>query len=301
MKSKTITIFLVTALLMCSLSAASANNNTTDTLEQIDLSQYITPVSISQNGVEFNDGFNGFSLSGNEDLKTTDPFTATQTSKIPNELGNYLKLAVIECYKHGCEDDIGKIISSFVDGSYKNSNNEIIKAVLDSSESISDYEVVQINNNTEATFDFELLKSESKASDYFAYKVSLKENKLAAGGDDAADANDTGNVRKEADTKNITNNTEKEVSGENNTNKTKNTTEVVVTNKTIINKTNTTIINENNTTIINNNNVKNITKDIPKNESDDNILMRTVGNPIFLLVVVVVILAVTAVVLKRRD
>ncbi len=310
MKNKIITLFITIAVLFCILSVAAAEDNATDTIEEIDLSKYITPVSINSDGVKFSDGYTGFSLSTKDDLKTSDPFTSEKTSYISGNLENYLKLAVIECYRQDCIDDIGKIIASFCDGSYENSNNEIIQSVLDSSESISDKQTVQINNTTEATFDFELLKSEGNTSDYFAYKVQLKKVKNS---DKLSAANDDNNTTSAEDKNNSANSAEPVSASSNDTgnvseNGTQNESaagekEVINTNKTIINKTNTTIINENNTTIINHNNIKNITKtnETPKNESDDNIILKTVGNPIFLLIVVIVIIAVVAVVMRKRD
>ena len=64
------------------------------------------------------------------------------------------------------------------------------------------------------------------------------------------------------------------------------------------------IVNENNTTVINQTNIKHINKtanDEPKKEDAIQQLVKTVGNPIFLLLLVIVIAAIVAVVMHRKG
>lgn len=293
--SKKIIILLI--ILLFSLSVVCAENNTTEDVKIEDTTDYIMPVSIGENGIEFSDGFIGFSLDGS-DLTTSDGFTQEPTSN--DELQNYIKLAIIECYKQSREE-IGEIVASFCDGSYKNSDDELITAVLDSNEKIGDHTVVELDDGSKATFDFELLKSSEDKSDCLAYKVSIDESTkdvaLGAGdstaddtseSDDAQDIPDDNDTSKESEPAASSESKEdtQETAGEDND------TQVNETNKTVVNKTNTVIIHEKNTTII--------TKENVKNDTPQDTLLKTAGNPLFILAVVAVVIIV-AVVYKQRK
>ena len=178
MNKKIIVTLIVLLFCVGCLSMVSADNSTNETSqddESIDLSNYIVPISITDNGIEFSDGFTGFCLdSTKESITTEDGFTSQKTGG--DELQNYVKLAIIEAYKQGCEDNLGQIIASFADGSYKNSNDKVITAVLESQEKIGDKAVVDLEDSIEGTFEFELLEpATGDKSDCLAYKVSLKE------------------------------------------------------------------------------------------------------------------------------
>lgn len=335
MNKKIIVTLIV--LLFCAgcLSFVSADNSTNETSqdnESIDLSNYIVPISISGNVIEFNDGFTGFCLdSAKESITTEDGFTSQSTS---GELQNYVKLAIIEAYKQDCEDDLGEIIASFADGSYKNSNNKVITEVLKSQENIGDNAVVELEDSIEGTFEFELLKpATGDKSDCLAYKVSLKEmpeeDVLGAAADDnatdEASANSTDDEKtadNQTDEKTVdesdasANSTDEEKTADTTGNQSdekandtaekniKQETIVNETNKTIINKTNTVTINENNTTTINKNNNKIINQtanETPQNATIQDNIMRTVGNPIFILVVVFAILAAAGVYMRKKG
>ena len=322
------------------VSADNSTNETSDNNESIDLSNYIVPISITGEGIEFSDGFTGFCLdSTKESITAEDGFTSEKTGS--DEIQNYVKLAIIEAYKQGCEDDLDKIIASFADGSYKNSDDKVITAVLESQEKIDDEAVVDLEDSIEGTFEFELLKpADGNKSDCLAYKVSLKEvendDKLAAVADnntteeldknnDTEDAltnssDDNPDKEKATDSTNDTSDDEKAAASKDNaTEKDKQTEDakdnetdenktpekiVNETNKTIVNKTNTLIVNENNTTIVNNTNIKhinNVTNDTPQNETIQDKLIKTVGNPIFILIVVIAIGAIAAVAMRGKD
>lgn len=341
MNKKIIVTLIVLLFCVSCLGIVSADNSTNETLESnetlqsnesIDLSNYIVPISISGNVIEFNDGFTGFCLdSTKESITTEDGFTSQATSS--DEIQNYVKLAIIEAYKQGCEDKLGQIIASFADGSYKNSGDKVITEVLKSDENIGNEAVVDLEDSIEGTFEFELLKpATGDKSDCLAYRVSLKEvandDKLGAAADDNVTEeteNDTDDALTNAsedvqDKKNTTaaidNQTEDDeetAAADNQTedvnktadtavNKTKETV-INETNKTTINKTNTLTINENNTTIINQKNTKivNKTNDTPQNETIPEKLMKTVGNPIFILIVVIAIAAIVAVTMRRKE
>ena len=329
------TLFLIIAVLLCSIAIVSAENNTTnvtnDTEDTIDLSNYITALS-SGKEIQFSDGYTGYLIdTSKNELTDKDGFTSYPTTNIDGNIGNYLKLAVIECYKQNKESEISDVISMILDGSYKNRENPIINAVLRSDQTINDHESVEIDNSTEGTFDFELLKPRNQAtSDYFAYKVSLKtiENDDVLGVADGNDTNQTKeienqtNATAEAD-QNKTENNNTTVKNEelaNDTNASKanatdnetkenstekiNETKTIETNKTIVNKTNTLTINENNTTVVNKTTVthiNNTTNDTPQNNTITDNLMKTVGNPISILIIVIAVIAIVAIAMRRKG
>ena len=335
MNKKIMTLFLIIAVLLCSIAIVSAENNTTnvtnDTEDTIDLSNYITALS-SGKEIQFSDGYTGYLIdTSKNELTDKDGFTSYPTTNIDGNIGNYLKLAVIECYKQNKESEISDVISMILDGSYKNRENPIINAVLRSDQTINDHESVEIDNSTEGTFDFELLKPRNQAtSDYFAYKVSLKtiENDDVLGVADGNDTNQTKeienqtNATAEAD-QNKTENNNTTVKNEelaNDTNASKanatdnetkenstekiNETKTIETNKTIVNKTNTLTINENNTTVVNKTTVthiNNTTNDTPQNNTITDNLMKTVGNPISILIIVIAVIAIVAIAMRRKG
>lgn len=291
MKNKIIILLVV---LLFSIGLAWAEDNATENLEIEDNGNYILPISISNGVIKFDDGFEGFCLDLSKDsITTSDKFKLGALKNSGDE--NNVKLAIIECYKQGKESDIGKIVKNLLSG---NSNNEVLKEALNSNEKIGSQHVVNIDNTTEATFTFELLKSTDDAkSDVLAYKVSTKtveQPEIIGASEDSDDNKKTDDQTTKEDTtdnKDTANKTEP-----------KNKTTVNEKNETIVNKTNTVIVNENNTTIINNNNVKTINKtnDTPENDTTSQ-LLKAAGNPIFILIIVIVIIAIVAVVMRRKD
>lgn len=292
MNYKIIAICLILLFSVCCLNSVFGENNATETLQ---IEDYIMPISVFDDKIEFNDGFTGFCIDSGKNIPTTeDNFTCEPTSD--DELENHVKLTIIECYKQNHEKDIGHLIESLVNGE---SDDEIIKEVLNSDEKIGDKKVVDINNTAEATFEFELLKSVAgEKSDCLGYTFSLKtvdeEEILGSGADDSEDIKSADNTKdmKTQDSENKTNHESDD-----------NKTLVNETNRTIINKTNTVIVNENNTTVINQNNIKTInhtTKETPQNDTVQN-LLKQAGNPIFILILVIIIIAVATVVMHRKD
>lgn len=308
MDRRIIPLLIVLVCSLCCLSLVSADNNTTDNLtiaENEELGDYIIPVTFSANGIEFSDGFTGFCIDSKKaTITVNDQFTSEKTKT--DALENHIKLAIIESYKAGKEDNIGDIVSQVING---NEEYDIVQAVFNSTETIDDTATVTINNNTEATFTFELLKSvDGSKSDCLAYKVSFKkiENSPTLG----ASNNET-NATPETASENNDSNNAITATGNNNTptkqadNNKSNGEQTIIneTNNTVINKTNTVVVNENNTTIINKNNTKviNKTDENPQNATIQNKILRTVGNPIFLLVIVIIIIAIAAVAIRRKN
>lgn len=278
-----------------------------------DTSNYIKITSISGREFKFNDGFTGFCLSSTGTIETGDTFTSEAFANSQTE--NYVKLAIIEAYKLGKENNLGEIISKIVNGNM-DTGDEVIKAVMDSSEQIGQSKTVNIDNTTEATFTFELLKSTDEDHiECLGYTVSKKPVEPVISGDEAAsddkqtaDNNGTqpsgnstpGDNDKQADSGNATpekNQTDDKNSKDNKTEPKKADNKNVVKNDTTIVKNTTTVI-ENNTTIVHNNvkEVNNTTA--PKNNNATNLLKA--GYPIIILIIVIVI-AVAAVVIKRRE
>lgn len=287
------------------------NNANNQAIE--DTSNYIKVASISGHEFKFSDGFTGFCLSSTGTIETGDTFTSEAFANSQTE--NYVKLAIIEAFKLGKENDLGEIIAKIVKGDM-DSGNEVIKAVMESSEKIGDSKTVNIDNTTEATFTFELLKSTDEDHiECLGYTVSKKPVEPVISGDEAAsddkqseDNNGTqpagnstpGDNDKQADSGNTTpekNQTDDKNSKDNKTEPKKVDNKNVVKNDTTIVKNTTTVI-ENNTTIVHNNvkEVNNTTA--PKNNTATNLLKA--GYPIIILLIVIVI-AVVAVVIKRRE
>ncbi len=243
------------------VSADNITNETTDANETIDtnesqvldMSNYIKPISVIGNRIEFSDGFTGFCLDLTKDAITTDDgFVSEPTSS--SGIQNYVKLAIIEAYKQGCESDLNQIIASFSDGSYASSNNKVITEVLKSHETIGDSAVVELEDSTEGTFEFELLKAvNGSKSDCLAYQVSIKEVPNGGVLGAAANNNTTENIN---DTADKLSNSSDNATNESIDNKTENNnatpeTTVNETNQTTVNKTNTTVANETNQTTTN--------------------------------------------------
>ena len=151
----------------------------------------------SGNEITFSDGFKGFRLDYSKSPASTgDEFKHAPTSKVSNS--NSLKQSIIKSYIDDSDDKIGKTISNAL----KSNSSNVKTGSAAIPEKVGDHEVVRINKNTEAVFDFEVLKSVSgNESDYFAYKVSFRTI------DDGENINETNNITKVANTTNVTNTT----------------------------------------------------------------------------------------------
>ena len=180
MNKKMVTLILVILISFCFISIVVAHNtthadkNASDhgkTIDNKTPDKNITPdkndsgnkskknyilAQGSGNDIKFSDGFRGFMLDYSKSPASPgDEFKRVSASKASNS--NTLKLAVIECYKQGSSGQIGQIMADFVKTGSSSSK------------------VGEINKNTEAVFDFEVLESVSgNESDYFAYKVSFR-------------------------------------------------------------------------------------------------------------------------------
>lgn len=299
-----ITLLLIILICsICCLNIISAGNNTTDNLTSENNGEtsdnFIIPVHITDNGIKFSDGFTGFCIDSSKNIITADDkFTAHPTSSEEHE--NNVKLAIIESYKAGEENNIGNIVAQVLNG---NKEYNVAQAVFNSTESVGDTAVVVINNTTEATFTFELLKSaDGSKSDCLAYTVSFRtisnDGPLgASNNNNESSTNETANQTSNSNAQPQTNTTTEN----NNTNDTGNSNGGQTTaNET--NETNTVTVNVNNTTIINQNNTKVINKtNEPQNATIPEKIMKATGNPIFILAIVIVVIAIVAVAMRRRN
>ena len=353
MKMKIILIFVV---LLFTIGIVCGENETDDTMQIEDTGNYIHPSSVSSDLIQFSDGFTGFCLDNSKDtITTSDKFTLGRFSE--DNMENNIKLAIIECYKQGKENEIGKIISQLES---RDSSSDVVKEVLSSAETIGKTSVVEIDNSTEATFTFELLKSvDENKSDVLAYTVSMEKiesndtnsNTTPDNSTDDKNTNNNANILGKAApnktddlekiAKNKTDNLEKiaknktdnnktttpekttenetdnnqttapeittganpdnnKTSDDKNTDDNKNKNDTETANKTVVNKTKTVIVNETNTTVVNNVKTINNTTDEPQNDTVSNII-KTVGNPIVILIIVIIIIAIVFAVVRRKD
>lgn len=300
MRKNIMTLLIILIISISCLAVVAADNDTDDDTDKPaigdeikDITGQIVPISISGNEIKFSDGFTGFCLDLSKNVPTTkDGFKTAGFEGGKNE--NTVKLAIIECYKMGKENQIGTVVKKVLNNE---KDNEIAAKVLSSSENIGNSAVVKINNTTEATFNFELLKStDNDVSDCLGYKVSLKkvanDNVLGSPADKKGNSTQSGDNGTAGGTNGTSNETNK--TSDNGTNE---------TNNTVVNKNNTVIVNETNTTIVNKENTKviNKTTENPQNATLPQSIMRAAGNPIFLLAIVVIIIAVVAVVMRRKN
>ena len=113
MHKKILTLLIVLIFSVSCLAVVAEDNNTTDNMtaeKNVDLMDYIIPISVSDNGISFSDGFTGFCLDLSKDSITLDDKFSSSPTK-DEDVENKLKLAIIGCYKDGDEDHLGGIIS----------------------------------------------------------------------------------------------------------------------------------------------------------------------------------------------
>ena len=183
MNKKIIALIIVILISFCFLgivvadNATQGDNKTTDQNKTTNNNKATgTPNNYvlakgNGNDITFSDGFRGFRLDYSKPPASSgDEFKHASTSKASNS--NTLKLAIIECYKQGATDQIGRIMADFIKTG--SSNTPVGEAVAASYQTIGNRAIMKINDNTNLVFDFEYLKSVSgNESDYFAYKVSF--------------------------------------------------------------------------------------------------------------------------------
>ena len=166
MNRKIAALIIVSIFALCCAGIAFAGNESSDALDSSDdsgsvelkdTSNYIAITGIANGEIKFADGFTGYAMDSSKGKIGSDAtFTPWEFSH--SKIENYIKLAIIEAYKQGKENQLGAIISKIADNNM-DSSDSVISEVLNSNDNIGSSEVVKINDNTEATFTFELLKS----------------------------------------------------------------------------------------------------------------------------------------------
>ena len=217
--------------------------------------------------VSFDDGYNGYCV--NHNLQSTsrgEKFTVENTTNIISSrygesVGNYLKILFVDHYNYTMNPttDLSQVIWTFTDYDYKNSNNAIIKAILESAANgriIPDHgAVAKINNTTEAIFDFELLNSQyGRTQNFFGYKINYRTIEIPEDGPLGSTPDNNTEIENNTTPENNT-----EQIPQNNTTPENNTEQIPQNNTTPEN--NTEQIPQNNTTIENN------TEQIPQNNT----------------------------------
>lgn len=302
MTKKIITLFLVIIILMCYLSFVYADNlNETD-------DDYIIANSGGSNGIEFSDGYTGFLIDLSKlSTEKGEKFTTSSTSELPSDFENYLKLAIIECYKADEINEIGNVINILSGDDYQNSDNEIVQNVINSEKNIGNTAIVNINNKTKATFNFKLLKSNDKQiSNYFAYTVSFKT--IYAPQDDKEELDNNTNLNNNENTSSKDNTIIKTNTIKNTSKKVKNQKNNTTTNPNRNIENNTTTKNQNATIV--HNPLNNTTKEHnatmthnPTNKTQDPILeklLQNTGNPTIMLIGVIVIISIVVIVKSKK-
>ena len=341
MRRKILTILTILLIATSGLNFVSAQNELDDILireneEEIDESRQIRQQETSEDdqnmqnqrtssenrigeevkalesgyrNVSFDDGYNGYCV--NHNLQSTsrgEKFTVENTTNIISSrygesVGNYLKILFVDHYNYTMNPttDLSQVIWTFTDYDYKNSNNAIIKAILESAANgriIPDHgAVAKINNTTEAIFDFELLNSQyGRTQNFFGYKINYRaieiiEDKLL--GSTPENNTEIENVTTPQNNTTTENNTEQnpqnntttenntEQNPQNNTNETKEKQE----NNTIISKT-----DENKTPTINQNKIK-----------ENNLLKHTTGNGLTIIGILILIIGFILIAKYSRD
>ena len=269
--------------------------------------------------VSFDDGYNGYCV--NHNLQSTsrgEKFTVENTTNIISSrygesVGNYLKILFVDHYNYTMNPttDLSQVIWTFTDYDYKNSNNAIIKAILESAANgriIPDHgAVAKINNTTEAIFDFELLNSQyGRTQNFFGYKINYRaieiiEDELL--GSTPENNTEIENVTTPQNNTTTENNTEQNpqnnTTTENNTeqnpqnNTTTDTETTPENNETKEKQENNTIISktdENKTPTINQNKIK-----------ENNLLKHTTGNGLTIIGILILIIGFILIAKYSRD
>lgn len=152
------------------------------------LGEEVKSLESGYRNVSFDDGYHGYCV--NHNLHSTgrgETFIVEDTSNITSlkygeSVGNYLKILFVDHYNYTMNPattDLSQIIWTFTNYDYKNSDNEIIKSILESASNgrvIPDHgAVAKISDNQEAIFDFELLNSKKDSTqNFFGYKINYR-------------------------------------------------------------------------------------------------------------------------------
>ena len=215
MKKPLFTILLVIFAITSCLNFVSAENET-EILRNSESEEEVLATKDGHLNITFDNGYNGYCIEyGEHEAQIGQEYSVENTSYATNKntgesVGNYLKVYFVDYYEDAMRDDIvtQHTIWHFTDDFNGWRIDPILIENIKSTaatKTIPDSGAVrQINNTTEAVFDFQVLSSaESDNQNFFAYKITYRdiiENIIG----NTTLSNDTSNEEHE----NVTNSTE---------------------------------------------------------------------------------------------
>ena len=205
MKKPLFTILLVIFAITSCLNFVSAENET-DILRNSESEEEVLATKDGHLNITFDNGYNGYCIEyGEHEAKIGQEYSVENTSHAINKntgesVGNYLKVYFVDYYEDAMRDDI--VTQHTIWHVTDDFNGWRIAAAT---KTIPDSGAVrQINNTTEAVFDFQVLSSaESDNQNFFAYKITYRDIIKDIIGNSTI-SNDTSNEEHE----NVTNATE---------------------------------------------------------------------------------------------
>lgn len=187
MKKPLFTILLVIFAITSCLNFVSAENET-DILRNSESEEEVLATKDGHLNITFDNGYNGYCIEyGEHEAKIGQEYSVENTSHAINKntgesVGNYLKVYFVDYYEDAMRDDI---VTQHTIWHFTDDFNgwridplliENIRAAA-ATKTIPDSGAVrQINNTTEAVFDFQVLSSaESDNQNFFAYKITYRD------------------------------------------------------------------------------------------------------------------------------
>ena len=187
MKKPLFTILLVIFAITSCLNFVSAENET-DILRNSESEEEVLATKDGHLNITFDNGYNGYCIEyGEHEAKIGQEYSVENTSHAINKntgesVGNYLKVYFVDYYEDAMRDDI---VTQHTIWHFTDDFNgwridplliENIKSAA-ATKTIPDSGAVrQINNTTEAVFDFQVLSSaESDNQNFFAYKITYRD------------------------------------------------------------------------------------------------------------------------------
>ena len=215
MKKPLFTILLVIFAITSCLNFVSAENET-DILRNSESEEEVLATKDGHLNITFDNGYNGYCIEyGEHEAKIGQEYSVKDTTYATNKnsgesVGNYLKTYFVDYYDDAMRNDI---VTQHTIWHFTDDFNgwridplliENIKSAA-ATKTIPDSGAVrQINNTTEAVFDFQVLSSaESDNQNFFAYKITYRDIIKDIIGNSTI-SNDTSNEEHE----NVTNATE---------------------------------------------------------------------------------------------
>ncbi|WP_405297444.1 hypothetical protein [Methanobrevibacter sp.] len=187
MKKPLITILMIIFAIMTCMNFVSAENET-DILRSSESEEEVLAREDGHVNITFDNGYNGYCINyGEHEAKTGQEYSVQDTTYATNKnsgesVGNYLKVYFVDYYDDAMRNDI---VTQHTIWHFTDDFNgwridpiliENIKSTA-STKTIPDNGAVrQINNTTEAVFDFQVLSSDkSDHQNFFAYKITYRD------------------------------------------------------------------------------------------------------------------------------